>query len=686
MRRILIAVLGLLFATCAQAQTGSVKTQTQLNTEIGTTGCSQPTCLWPDNTTGLITPFDLRQVGLDLTSTLFGVQVPPSVTIYGSAVIQSGLIPTWPTAPINGCTINAAGTGYTGTPTGNVAGGITIPGTAGGGSITLTQSGGAINSCAVNVGGSYSYPPVYYISSNPGSGANLASSLGNTNTFTTSAGVIIVNGSQISVLSYTHTYATVTNTTTAYCDFVSLTTGTITTTAAVFGSGNFGCSVAPGGSTTLRVVWVQNGTGTGSGGFINGVTQIQYFIPMVAGFGYFATNTKDGVAQQSAFPGGNASATGLNFPCMQGQFGSRFGNCSINANYMQIYSNDSEPQANTNILDGGPIMDFIRQPSDGSPGRTGNLLQTSLFKGLDGGGNIIQYGEHTTRVTNSGTGGSSYTDSAGERDFYTKQSDGLILRMALGGGFYTPSLGGQNGGQFPGISGCPAIVDKGPSTFNMCGLGTNIFGNPPGYYLHNNLILSYNTLSLGGLTSGFTTLQPASIATGTLTMPSATDTLVGRATTDTLTNKSIDGSEINSGTLSASVQGNGFGTRAILIGANLNTTADQSMTIPLPTGTTHYSILTIQISNPSISMTTAVCGIWTGAGKTGTTIIGSGASGVAMSGLTNNAAGSNGSMIVPTINNNTSAFFAGTTVFFACSTPQGATATADVRIDIRPLN
>lgn len=73
MRILLIGLLGLLFATCAQAQTGTVKTQVQLNTEIGTTGCTQPTCNFPDNTQGLITPFNLRQVNLDLAATMYGM-------------------------------------------------------------------------------------------------------------------------------------------------------------------------------------------------------------------------------------------------------------------------------------------------------------------------------------------------------------------------------------------------------------------------------------------------------------------------------------------------------------------------------------------------------------------------------------------------------------------------------------
>lgn len=48
-----------------------------------------------------------------------------------------------------------------------------------------------------------------------------------------------------------------------------------------------------------------------------------------------------------------------------------------------------------------------------------------------------------------------------------------------------------------------------------------------------------NWLSLLGASSGATTIAPAAAASGDLTLPAATDTLVGKATTDTLTNKSI---------------------------------------------------------------------------------------------------------------------------------------------------
>lgn len=48
------------------------------------------------------------------------------------------------------------------------------------------------------------------------------------------------------------------------------------------------------------------------------------------------------------------------------------------------------------------------------------------------------------------------------------------------------------------------------------------------------------SLNLFGSSSGSTIVQPTAVASGTLTLPAATDTLIGKATTDTLTNKSFD--------------------------------------------------------------------------------------------------------------------------------------------------
>lgn len=69
--------------------------------------------------------------------------------------------------------------------------------------------------------------------------------------------------------------------------------------------------------------------------------------------------------------------------------------------------------------------------------------------------------------------------------------------------------------------------------------------------MSNNDINNTKTVVFKGSTSGTTTVQATAIAgTTTLTLPAATDTLVGKATTDTLTNKTL-----TSPTLTAPVLG-----------------------------------------------------------------------------------------------------------------------------------
>lgn len=79
------------------------------------------------------------------------------------------------------------------------------------------------------------------------------------------------------------------------------------------------------------------------------------------------------------------------------------------------------------------------------------------------------------------------------------------------------------------------------ATVSIHGLdsGSNVVGTTDTQTLTNKTLTAPK---ISGSSSGFTTLQGASAASGTITIPATTDTLVGRATTDTLTNKSIDGS------------------------------------------------------------------------------------------------------------------------------------------------
>lgn len=94
-----------------------------------------------------------------------------------------------------------------------------------------------------------------------------------------------------------------------------------------------------------------------------------------------------------------------------------------------------------------------------------------------------------------------------------------------------------------------------------------------------------------GSTSGTTTLQSAATASGTLTLPAATDTLIGKATTDTLTNKTYD----TAGT------GNSFSINGLAATANTGTGAVVRATSP--------SLTTPALGTPSSGTLTNCTGL-----------------------------------------------------------------------------
>lgn len=125
-----------------------------------------------------------------------------------------------------------------------------------------------------------------------------------------------------------------------------------------------------------------------------------------------------------------------------------------------------------------------------------------------------------------------------------------------------------------------------------------------------------------------------------------------------------------------------------LLTANFNSVLDQVIQLSLPSGT--WMVESITVSNPSVSLTTAAGGIYSGASKTGVAVVGSGQ---AYSTLTTNAANTTGNALLLTIST------AGLTTAFngyqqpnqlsqllvSLTTPQGAAATADIRVKCRPL-
>lgn len=124
-----------------------------------------------------------------------------------------------------------------------------------------------------------------------------------------------------------------------------------------------------------------------------------------------------------------------------------------------------------------------------------------------------------------------------------------------------------------------------------------------------------------------------------------------------------------------------------LIGADFNSTSDQVIPISTPTD---YMFDSIVVSNPSVSLTTATGGFYSGAGKTGIIVV---AAAQAYSGLTTNTANTTGNALLATISTagNTTAFGGPTatspvrTLYFSLTTGQGSAATGNIRVYCRPL-
>jgi hypothetical protein len=117
-----------------------------------------------------------------------------------------------------------------------------------------------------------------------------------------------------------------------------------------------------------------------------------------------------------------------------------------------------------------------------------------------------------------------------------------------------------------------------------------------------------------------------------------------------------------------------------LLGANMNSTADQAIPISFPSA--KYVITEIDITNPSVSLTTAAGGFYSAASKGGVAIV---SSGQAYSTLTTNAANTTGNEMTATLATagNTTAFNL-SQIYLSLTTAQGAAATADVRVYCRP--
>lgn len=134
----------------------------------------------------------------------------------------------------------------------------------------------------------------------------------------------------------------------------------------------------------------------------------------------------------------------------------------------------------------------------------------------------------------------SVTDGTGYRKVAVTHVAGTTLPSAsahLGVHF---SRSGNNGadGANGQMAGPVSSTDNAIARFDGTA-GTTVKNSAVTIADTTGVIAGTQGITFSGSSSGTTALVPAATASGTLTLPAATDTLVGKATTDTLTNKTL---------------------------------------------------------------------------------------------------------------------------------------------------